>query len=114
MEGRDEKKRLDHLKQDLSILAIKSFSERKKVFRERKKCEKICAKRRFQVDSWGRGGESFWEGGDDFRVDVLHFHTCLTNILGFLEKLEWWFEQGIDDKGEENEEGDGEVWELMI
>nr|GEV47479.1 hypothetical protein [Tanacetum cinerariifolium] len=45
------------------------------------------------------GGESFWEEGDDFRVDVLHFHTCLTDILGFLEKLRWWFEQYID--GEE-------------
>ncbi|GKA35520.1 hypothetical protein Tco_0722011 [Tanacetum coccineum] len=42
-----------------------------------------------QVDSWRRGGESFWKRGDDFRVDVLRFHTCLTDILGFLEKLEW-------------------------
>ncbi|GJT48901.1 hypothetical protein Tco_0975058 [Tanacetum coccineum] len=53
----------------------------------------------------GRGGESFWEGGDDFGVDVLRFHTCLTDILGFLEKLEWWFEQDID-KEEERFEGD--------
>ncbi|GJZ00753.1 hypothetical protein Tco_0518182 [Tanacetum coccineum] len=44
-EGRDEKKRLEHLKQDQEMLVIKIFSERKKVFRERKKCEKICAKR---------------------------------------------------------------------
>ncbi|GKD51511.1 hypothetical protein Tco_1280487, partial [Tanacetum coccineum] len=29
-------------------------------------------------------------------------------ILGFLEKLEWWFEQDIDDEGEENEEGEGD------
>nr|GEX49475.1 guanosine nucleotide diphosphate dissociation inhibitor 2 [Tanacetum cinerariifolium] len=49
------------------------------------------------------GGESFWEEGDDFRVDVLRFHTCLTDILGFLEKLEWWFEQDIDNE----EEGEG-------
>ncbi|GKB46976.1 hypothetical protein Tco_0897729, partial [Tanacetum coccineum] len=55
----------------------------------------------------GSGCESFWEEGDDFRVDVLGFHTCLTDILGFLEKLEWWFEQDIDDEGEEDEEGDG-------
>nr|GEX66120.1 hypothetical protein [Tanacetum cinerariifolium] len=55
----------------------------------------------------GRGCESFWEGGDDFEVDVLCFHTCLTDVLGFLEKLEWWFEQDINDEGEENEEGDG-------
>ncbi|GJX47701.1 hypothetical protein Tco_0272891 [Tanacetum coccineum] len=53
----------------------------------------------------GRGGESFWEGGDDSRVDGLHFHTCLTDILGFLEKLEWWFEQDID-KEEVRFEGD--------
>ncbi|GKE42027.1 hypothetical protein Tco_1469311, partial [Tanacetum coccineum] len=59
----------------------------------------------------GSGGESFWEEGDDFRVDVLCFHTCLTDILGFLEKLEWSFEQDIDDEGEENEEDEdgGEV-----
>ncbi|GKF62101.1 hypothetical protein Tco_0182155, partial [Tanacetum coccineum] len=53
----------------------------------------------------GRGGESFWEGGDDFGLEVLRFHTCLTDILGFLEKLEWWFEQNID-KEEERFEGD--------
>ncbi|GJZ89119.1 hypothetical protein Tco_0660901 [Tanacetum coccineum] len=45
LQGRDEKKRLDHLKQDQEMLVIKIFSERKKVFRERKKCEKIRAKR---------------------------------------------------------------------
>nr|GEV86094.1 hypothetical protein [Tanacetum cinerariifolium] len=55
----------------------------------------------------GSGGKSFWEEGDDFRVDILHFHTCLTYILGFLEKLEWWCEQDIDDEGEEDEEGEG-------
>ncbi|GJS29847.1 hypothetical protein Tco_0490467 [Tanacetum coccineum] len=54
----------------------------------------------------GSGGESFWKEGDDFEVDVLRFHTCLTDILGFLEKLEWWFEQDIDNEGEEDEEGD--------
>nr|GEW64171.1 putative ribonuclease H-like domain-containing protein [Tanacetum cinerariifolium] len=59
----------------------------------------------------GRGGESFWERGDDFGEDVLRFHTCLTDILGFLEKLEWWFEQDIDkeeERFEEDEDG-GEV-----
>nr|GEU41509.1 hypothetical protein [Tanacetum cinerariifolium] len=45
LKGRDEKKRLDHLKQDEEMLVIKIFSKRKKVFRERKKCEKIRAKR---------------------------------------------------------------------
>ncbi|GJZ28073.1 hypothetical protein Tco_0572720 [Tanacetum coccineum] len=44
-ERRDEKKRLDHLKQDQTMLVIKRFSKRKKVFRERKKTGKIRAKR---------------------------------------------------------------------
>nr|GEU71866.1 hypothetical protein [Tanacetum cinerariifolium] len=50
---------------------------------------------------------SLWEEGDYFGVDVLRFHTCLTDIFGFLEKLEWWFEQDIDDEEEEDEEGEG-------
>ncbi|GJT56758.1 hypothetical protein Tco_0991812 [Tanacetum coccineum] len=59
----------------------------------------------------GRGGESFWEGGDDFGVEVFLFHTCLTDILGFLEKLEWWFEQDIDKEKErfEGDEYGGEI-----
>ncbi|GKA69566.1 hypothetical protein Tco_0775630 [Tanacetum coccineum] len=56
----------------------------------------------------GSGGESFWEEGDDFGVDVLLFHTCLTDILGFLKKLELWFEQDIDDEEEKDEEGEGD------
>ncbi|GKD43929.1 hypothetical protein Tco_1268574 [Tanacetum coccineum] len=44
-ERRDEKKRLDYLKQDQTMLMIKIFSDRKKVFRERKKTGKIHAKR---------------------------------------------------------------------
>nr|GEX58281.1 hypothetical protein [Tanacetum cinerariifolium] len=59
----------------------------------------------------GRGGESFWEGGDDFEVDVLRFRTCLTDILGFIEKLEWCFEQDINNEKErfEEDEDGGEV-----
>ncbi|GJS05311.1 hypothetical protein Tco_0321819 [Tanacetum coccineum] len=49
--------------------------------------------------------EVFWEGGNDLG-GVLRFHTYLTDILGFLEKLEWWFEQDIDEE-EEDEEGEG-------
>ncbi|GKD20307.1 hypothetical protein Tco_1222010, partial [Tanacetum coccineum] len=45
------------------------------------------------------GGDSLWKEDDGFGVDVLRFHTCLTEILGFLEKLGWWFEQDIDDEG---------------
>ncbi|GKD52609.1 hypothetical protein Tco_1281585 [Tanacetum coccineum] len=52
----------------------------------------------------GNGGESFWEGGDDFGVDVLRFHTCLTDILGFLEKFGWWFKQDIDGENEDDNE----------
>ncbi|GKE15888.1 hypothetical protein Tco_1423465 [Tanacetum coccineum] len=46
-----------------------------------------------------------------FGVDGLRFHTCLTDILGFLEKLEWWFEQDID-KEEERFEGDEDCGEI--
>ncbi|GJX09677.1 hypothetical protein Tco_0199536 [Tanacetum coccineum] len=52
----------------------------------------------------GNGGESFWEEGDDFGVDVLRFHTCLTDILGFLEKFGWWFEQDIGGESEDDRE----------
>nr|GEW66165.1 hypothetical protein [Tanacetum cinerariifolium] len=45
IERRDAKKRLYHLKQDQTMLVIKRFSERKKVITERKKTEKIPAKR---------------------------------------------------------------------
>nr|GEU73825.1 putative reverse transcriptase domain, ribonuclease H-like domain, aspartic peptidase domain protein [Tanacetum cinerariifolium] len=48
----------------------------------------------------GSGGESFCEEGDDVRVDVLRFYTYLTDILGFLEKLECQFKQDIDDERE--------------
>ncbi|GJU72353.1 hypothetical protein Tco_1263758 [Tanacetum coccineum] len=60
-----------------------------------------------EVTLGGSGDESFLEEGDDFGVDVLRFHNCLTDVLGFLEKLEWWFEQDIDDEEEEDEEGEG-------
>ncbi|GJW29081.1 hypothetical protein Tco_0045956 [Tanacetum coccineum] len=52
----------------------------------------------------GNRGESFWERGDDFGVDVLRFHTCLTDILGYLEKFGWLFEQDIDGKNEDDNE----------
>ncbi|GJT83936.1 hypothetical protein Tco_1058278 [Tanacetum coccineum] len=44
------------------------------------------------------------EEGDDFGVDVLRFHTCLTDILGFLEKFGWWFEQDIGGESEDDRE----------
>ncbi|GKA69588.1 hypothetical protein Tco_0775652, partial [Tanacetum coccineum] len=71
--GRDEKKRLDHLKQDQEMLVIKIFSERKKVFRERKKCVKIRAKR-------------------DCMMVV---KENVNRLLEEVEKLEWWFEQDM-------------------
>ncbi|GKC51859.1 hypothetical protein Tco_1074604, partial [Tanacetum coccineum] len=52
----------------------------------------------------GNGCESFWEEGDNFGLDVLRFHTCLNNILGFLEKFGWWFEQDIGGESEDNRE----------
>ncbi|GJY46937.1 hypothetical protein Tco_0436000 [Tanacetum coccineum] len=57
----------------------------------------------------GSGGESFWEEDDGFGVDVLRFHTCRTDILGFLEKLRWWFEQHIED-----EEGRMKRMKMMV
>nr|GEU72238.1 hypothetical protein [Tanacetum cinerariifolium] len=44
-----------------------------------------------------------WEG-DDFGVGVLHFHTFHTDILGFLEKFGWWFEQDISGDSEDDSE----------
>ncbi|GKE11139.1 hypothetical protein Tco_1414690, partial [Tanacetum coccineum] len=82
-EGRDEKKILDHLKQDQYMLVIKIFSKRKKVFRERKKCEKIRAKR-------------------DCMMVV---KEIVNRLLKEVDKLEWWFEQDIDDEGEEGDGG---------
>ncbi|GJW70164.1 retrovirus-related pol polyprotein from transposon TNT 1-94 [Tanacetum coccineum] len=70
--GRDEKKRLDHLKQDQEMLVIKIFSERKKVFRERKKCKKIRAKRSWKwwfeqdIDDEGKEDEE-GDGGSEVR-----------------------------------------------
>ncbi|GKB49026.1 ribonuclease H-like domain, reverse transcriptase, RNA-dependent DNA polymerase [Tanacetum coccineum] len=83
-QGRDEKKRLNHLKQDQEMLVIKIFSERKKVFRERKKCEKIRAKR-------------------DCMMVV---NEIVNRLLEEVEKLECWFEQDINDEGEEDKEED--------
>nr|GEX35817.1 hypothetical protein [Tanacetum cinerariifolium] len=51
----------------------------------------------------------------DFDVSVVRLQTCLTDILGFLEKFGGRFKQEIDDKGEKDkkdEEGDGEVCDL--
>ncbi|GKC40873.1 hypothetical protein Tco_1053257 [Tanacetum coccineum] len=49
----------------------------------------------------GSGGDSFWKEDDGFEVDVLRFHACLTDILGFLEKLRWqsmvWIEEDAKD-----------------
>nr|GEU60122.1 hypothetical protein [Tanacetum cinerariifolium] len=47
---------------------------------------------------------SFWKGGEDFGVDVLRFNTCLTDILGCLEKFRWWFKQDIDGENEDDNE----------
>ncbi|GJZ27760.1 hypothetical protein Tco_0572407 [Tanacetum coccineum] len=167
-EGKDEKKRLDHLKQDQEILVIKMFSERKKVFRERKKCEKIRAKR----SDFQQGMKRIYRQENPTvtttEVDLIHhilylmdmkyvvqtrllsskwmrprnrtapeMDVCLPSaftkliilkwkfaflVLSSLifeikrvptpepvppeKKLEWWFEQDIDEE-EEGEEGEG-------
>ncbi|GJT06428.1 hypothetical protein Tco_0840890 [Tanacetum coccineum] len=79
LERRDEKKRLDHLKQDPKMLVIKRFSERKKVFKERKKTEKIYAKRMVVKEI---------EDG----------------LLEEMEKFGWLFEQDIDGESEDDNE----------
>nr|GEU73086.1 hypothetical protein [Tanacetum cinerariifolium] len=76
---RDEKKRLDHLKQDQTMLVIKIFSEKKKVFRERKKIGKIHAK----------------------RMVVKEIEDGLSKEK---EKFGWWFEQDIDGESEYDNE----------
>ncbi|GJV61128.1 hypothetical protein Tco_1467228 [Tanacetum coccineum] len=50
------------------------------------------------------------KGGDQGEVDCkMVVKEIVSRISEEEEKLEWWFEQDIDDEGEENEEGDGEV-----
>ncbi|GJR38099.1 hypothetical protein Tco_1213783 [Tanacetum coccineum] len=92
------------------MLVIKIFSERKKVFRERKKCEKIRAKRGKKkrlvtLDLEGHEFEGLYGGGEG---------DCNYAHLEEVEKLEWWFEQDINDEEEEDEEGEGgsEVWKF--
>ncbi|GJV61730.1 hypothetical protein Tco_1467830 [Tanacetum coccineum] len=76
------------------MLVIKIFSKRKKVFSERKKCDKIRAKRSdFQQ-----------EMEKDCMVVV---KEIVSRLLKEVEKLEWWFKQDIDDEEEEDEEGEG-------
>ncbi|GJX46602.1 hypothetical protein Tco_0271792 [Tanacetum coccineum] len=75
----DEKKRLDHLKQDQTMLVIKRFSERKKVFRERKKTGKIHAKR-------------------------MVVKEIEDELLEEMEKFGWWFEQDIDGENKDHNE----------
>ncbi|GKF38870.1 hypothetical protein Tco_0118931, partial [Tanacetum coccineum] len=58
-ERRDEKKGLDHMKQDQTMLVIKRFSKRKKVFSERKKTGKIRAKRKGCICRDGNGSRNY-------------------------------------------------------
>ncbi|GJS80199.1 hypothetical protein Tco_0730080 [Tanacetum coccineum] len=61
------------------MLVIKRFSERKNVFRERKKTGKIRAKR-------------------------LVVKEIEDGLLEEMKKFGWWFEQDIDDKSEDDNE----------
>ncbi|GKD21774.1 hypothetical protein Tco_1223477 [Tanacetum coccineum] len=76
------------------MLVLKIFSEIKKVFRERKKCEKIRVKR-----------SDFQQGMEQDCMVVVK--EIVSRLLEEVEKLEWWFEQDIDDEEEEDEEGEG-------
>ncbi|GKE23009.1 hypothetical protein Tco_1434521, partial [Tanacetum coccineum] len=48
------------------------------------------------------------KGEVDFDVTVVRLQTCITDILGFLEKFEGGFEQDIDDDGEKDKEDEEE------
>ncbi|GKA34335.1 hypothetical protein Tco_0720764 [Tanacetum coccineum] len=125
-ERRDEKKRLDHLKQDQTMLVIKRFSERNKVFRERKKTEKIRAKSLFPVKKDDHQKEiddaktpldvcspRFGAPRDQISEIIATKTTedgsrlmVVKVVHGFLEKFEGGFEQDIDDEGEEDKENE--------
>ncbi|GKB00317.1 hypothetical protein Tco_0828310 [Tanacetum coccineum] len=123
LEGRDEKKILDNLKQDQEMLVIKIFSERKKDFRERKKCEKTRAKRgknKGLVTHDLEGYEFKKTCNNDKNLSEIQLEhekedgfvvvVVKVGLYGGGEgdyKLEWWFEQDIDDEEEDDEEGEG-------
>ncbi|GKA45175.1 hypothetical protein Tco_0737971 [Tanacetum coccineum] len=122
-ERRDEKKRLDHLKQDQPMLVIKRFSERNKVFRERKKTRKVHAKRgkRMRLVKHGLEECEFentcnndkslseiqleHEKEDELVVVVVKVMVVKEIEDGLLEEIEkfgWWFEQDIDGESEDD------------
>ncbi|GJZ27610.1 hypothetical protein Tco_0572257 [Tanacetum coccineum] len=43
----------------------------------------------------------------DHRACMMAVKEIVNRLLEKVEKLEWWFEQDIDDEGEEDEEGEG-------
>ncbi|GJT14063.1 hypothetical protein Tco_0861105 [Tanacetum coccineum] len=95
-ERRDEKKRLDHLKQDQTMLVIKRFSERKK----REKDEVGGASLRYEM------GEKKLNEVDSFLKEwnwmvVKEIEDGLLEEIG---KFGWWFEQDIDGEDEDDNE----------
>ncbi|GJR05441.1 hypothetical protein Tco_0528425 [Tanacetum coccineum] len=116
-EKRDEKKRLDHLKQNQTMLVIKRFSERKKVFRERKKTGKIRAKRLIR----GKDKNTCNNDKNLSKIQLEHeredemvvvVHECRMVVKEtedvLLEEMEVshfgkeWFEQDIDGENEDD------------
>nr|GEX30631.1 copia protein [Tanacetum cinerariifolium] len=72
--------------------------------REGRSLEKeITKKQKMDEEAEELKSEAFCEGGD-FDVSVVSLQTCLTDILGFLEKFKGGFEQDIDVEGEEDKE----------
>nr|GFA19877.1 hypothetical protein [Tanacetum cinerariifolium] len=137
--GEMRNKRLDHLKQDQTMLMIKRFSDIKNVFRERKLIEKFVQRvtkddrrvverkkstmPKLPLDvcslSFGAPRDRSYEivdtkQGGDFDVSVVHLQTCLSDILGFLEKFRGGFEQDIDDDGKEDKEDKEELFRLSL
>ncbi|GJY17864.1 hypothetical protein Tco_0389355 [Tanacetum coccineum] len=118
-ERRDEKKILDHLKQDQTMLVIKRFSERKKIFRGRKKTGKIHAKSyKTKLENTCNNDKNLSEiqlkhGREDELVVVVVkvVHECRMvvkeiedGLLEEMEKFGWWFEQDINGENEDGNE----------
>nr|GEV02277.1 hypothetical protein [Tanacetum cinerariifolium] len=75
------KKRLDRLKQDETMLVINIFGERKKDFRERKKTEKIRAKRICVIIRVDRYAYLALVSTVEILAQLLCLRSNLTNII---------------------------------
>ncbi|GKD64841.1 ribonuclease H-like domain-containing protein [Tanacetum coccineum] len=101
------------------MLVIKRFRERKKIFRERKLSENFVQRGLIFCWEWSsiyrQENPTVTGGGpgEDCRMVVKEIEDGLVEEM---EKLEWLFEQDIDDEGEEDEEDEdgGEIVEPEV